>query len=164
MAAELRRALAARGMSGKALGDAIGMSHSTVYDILRNDRVPTVQTAALMADALGWPNLVNIARRDRTKTCEVCGTSFVDAGRNGVARCCGPTCQGTRYQRRVRGSIVADNLRGRAEVAENRLDLHRRAVAAFCAGCEPESFCRDAECSLRPVSPLPLADRRLRVA
>ena len=160
MAAELRRALAARGMSGKALGDAIGMSHSTVYDILRNDRLPTVPTAALIADALDWPAIARIAQRDRTKTCAVCGVTFVDAGRNGTARSCSPECQTTRYQREVRG-VITTSLRGRAEVAENRLRRHQAAVAAFCRGCEPEGTCRDARCPLRIVSPLPLARRRV---
>jgi transcriptional regulator with XRE-family HTH domain len=36
------------------------------------------------------------------------------------------------------------------------LEDHRTAVAAMCAACEPEGRCRDGDCPLRSVSPLPL--------
>ena len=156
LAAELRAALAVRRRSGKWLGDAVGMSHSTVYDILRHSRVPTVPTAQLLADALDWPKLVTIAVERRTKRCEVCGGSFVDAGRNCIARCCSPECQNTRYARKRRG-VEVTSLRGRAEVAENRLERMQHLVAAFCGECtQGDAACRTPDCILRPVSPIPL--------
>lgn len=39
-------------------------------------------------------------------------------------------------------------------------DRHILAVEAFCNGCEPEGVCRDAECPLRSVSPLPVRTAR----
>ena len=32
----------------------------------------------------------------------------------------------------------------------------RKAIAAYCAGCEPEGTCRTPSCALRDFSPLPL--------
>lgn len=44
---------------------------------------------------------------------------------------------------------------GRLRRISNRLNVHMAAVEAFCHGCEPEGLCRDNECPLRAVSPLP---------
>jgi len=46
--------------------------------------------------------------------------------------------------------------RQRVDQQGRLLEDHRQAVEAMCRGCEPEGRCRDAECALRPVSPLPL--------
>jgi transcriptional regulator with XRE-family HTH domain len=48
----------------------------------------------------------------------------------------------------------------RARRMQNTVDRHTSAVEAFCNGCEPDGICRDAECPLRPVSPLPVSAPR----
>lgn len=40
------------------------------------------------------------------------------------------------------------------------LQIHRSAVASMCRSCEPDGFCHQSDCALRPVSPYPLAGRR----
>lgn len=44
----------------------------------------------------------------------------------------------------------------RVDQQERQLAEHRAAVEAMCRACEPEGRCREAACSLRSVSPLPL--------
>lgn len=39
------------------------------------------------------------------------------------------------------------------------LDRHRAAVEKFCRSCEWDGFCKNVECELRPISPLPLEPR-----
>lgn len=48
----------------------------------------------------------------------------------------------------------------RARRMQNLVDLHTVAVEAFCNDCEPEGVCRDSDCPLRPVSPLPMSPAR----
>lgn len=51
----------------------------------------------------------------------------------------------------------SDSKRGRrVESVQQRLDVARVAVDAFCRSCEPDGYCQTPECELRPVSPLPL--------
>lgn len=45
----------------------------------------------------------------------------------------------------------------RIDRSARQLAVANAAVAAFCAGCEPEGVCRTADCPLRALSPLPLA-------
>ena len=56
---------------------------------------------------------------------------------------------------------IGSTIDKRAALAERRLTVHQRSVAAYCAGCEPEGRCVTPDCPLRPVSPLPLYERRL---
>jgi hypothetical protein len=41
-------------------------------------------------------------------------------------------------------------------IARRQLALHRGAVGKFCRWCSSDGMCPDANCLLRPVSPLPL--------
>lgn len=163
MAAELRRALAARGMSQTTLARLSGYGASNIAKVLAGERYLSPHTAARIAEALDWPAIVTVAIKDRTTTCALCGASFVRPITRGPQRYCGRKCRRAASARQSR-----DSHRRRAltetRLARERLSLHQQAVAAFCHGCEPEALCRDASCALRPVSPLPLADRRLRVA
>jgi len=46
-------------------------------------------------------------------------------------------------------------------IEEQEIVRLRNHIAAFCMSCEPDvPKCRDEACPLRPVSPLPLAERR----
>jgi hypothetical protein len=42
-------------------------------------------------------------------------------------------------------------------VARRRLPVFQAAIEAMCRACEPEGYCRDGSCPLRPVSPFLLA-------
>lgn len=155
---EFLRGRSAAGMTLRELAAITGISTSNLCRIAHGS-MPTAETARLVAEALDRPGILERAIAARTKVCEVCGASFVDGGRNNTARCCRLECQRTRHQRKVR-NVESLSLRGRAEVAENRLELYQSAVERFCLECEPEGMCRDRACGLRPVSPLPLAVRR----
>lgn len=48
-------------------------------------------------------------------------------------------------------------------VARRRMPVFQAAIEAMCRACEPEGFCRDAACPLRPVSPLLIRDKLLGV-
>jgi hypothetical protein len=51
--------------------------------------------------------------------------------------------------------------RGRRVDGQGRaLALRSAAIDAMCRACEPDGYCRMAECPLRPVSPLPYREAR----
>jgi hypothetical protein len=37
---------------------------------------------------------------------------------------------------------------------KRRMDAYSKAIEAFCQACEPDGFCKTADCPLRDVSPL----------
>lgn len=49
---------------------------------------------------------------------------------------------------------------GRVRQMEGQLEAHLTAVEAMCRSCEPEGLCRNEECPLRSVSPLPYVPMR----
>lgn len=155
----LRRAMTRRAMTGVTLGSMTGISAPDISEARHGGSLPSLPRAGLLADALDWPGLVELMVELRTSACTVCGATFVD-GTNALRQLyCTPACGITIQNRKRRDS------RGDAGILErNRLATLQQAVAAYCRGCEPAGLCRDAECPLRPVSPLPLADRRVRVA
>lgn len=72
--------------------------------------------------------------------------------------------------RKTLGAALAEYARSesrrttRSRSLETRLGVIQMAVDAMCAGCEPLGVCRDGDCALRPVSPLPLALKPDKVA
>lgn len=155
----LRQAMTRRGMTGVALSRLTGIDAPDVSDIRHGHRFPSLDRATRLADALDWPGLSSLMVELRTSVCAICGASFVDPSRDLRQRYCSDSCASTSQDRRRRGSRTELGI-----VEAHRLRDHQEAVAAYCRGCEPEGLCRDAACPLRPVSPLPLADRRARVA
>lgn len=154
-ARELNRAMKARDVGARPVIDAIGTGRSAIR-LWRSGRgLPRLETCQRLAAALDWPRLEVLGRELRTKACEVDAVPFVDDTGSDNRRFCSPSCQRVAEKRRM-GSTVDK----RAAVAERRLVDHRAAVAAYCAGCEPSGICITADCALRPVSPLPLGERR----
>lgn len=147
----LTETMAARGVGKKGLTRQLGVSGGLLWQWSNGNNLPRMETALRLAEALGEPRLADIVREARTASCEVCGASIINEG-GGPVRFCTEAC---RVVRNVARSGTPT--RQRAVVAERRLALYQDAVAAYCAGCEPEGLCRDAECALRPVSPLRLA-------
>jgi transcriptional regulator with XRE-family HTH domain len=145
--------LAARGVSKKSLARQLGSSGGLIWQWCAGNNLPRLETALRLSEALGEPRLATIVREARTQHCETCGTAIVNEGGSPI-RFCTESCKAIRNQLRS-----GTPTRERAIVAERRLSLHRDAVAAFCAGCEPDGLCRDVDCALRPVSPLRLAKR-----
>lgn len=147
----LTETMAARGVGKKGLARQLGTSGGLLWQWAHGNNLPRLETALRLAEALGEPRLASIVREARTQQCETCGTDILNEGGTPV-RFCGETCKAIRNQ--LRGGKPA---RERAVVAERRLALYQESVATFCRGCEPDGLCRDAECALRPVSPLRLA-------
>lgn len=176
-AAELARALHVRGITKNELGRASGVGHTAIDHYANAAVLPRTMTARAIADALAWPRLFEIVQLSRQGVCKLalCRKPFTN---NGGARklYCSYQCRDvaeklrlskTRAAARTRGAdarterAARDNLRGVIrEVREERDEL-RIAVEAMCRSCEPGGVCQTYDCPLRPVSPLPLNDRRI---
>lgn len=154
---DLRRALVAYGVKQVELAASLGVRPTTVSEWCRGVRFPSMAQADGIAESL--PGLAHIVIAAHTVECIVCGRTTVHGKGNSRARYCGSDCKATDHSRRRR-----EGSRDVGIVARHRLAQHQAAVLAMCRACEPEGMCRDAGCALRPVSPLPLADGRLRVA
>lgn len=158
--AELRRAMAARGMTCRSLAEAIGCASATIGSARKPTWRPNQQLAVAMAEVLDWDGLVGLSLKANTRECGYCGKAFVL--QRMPARFCSKRCRENVWQSRARyPQKKAERLRSR-KLLDARLTLYQQAVAAFCKGCEPEGLCRDAGCALRPCSPLPLV--RVRAA
>lgn len=149
----LEETMARRGVGKKGLARQLGTSGGLLWQWAHGNNLPRLETAMRLAEALGEPRLADIVREARTVPCEVCGTPILNEG-GGPVRFCTDACKVVRNVLRS-----GTPTRQRAIVAERRLALYQDAVAAMCHGCEPEGLCRDAECALRPVSPLRMARR-----
>lgn len=152
---ELERAMKARGVGRRPVARAVRASETSVMYWRTGRILPRIVTAEKLAEALSWPRLTTLASELRRKSCLVCGAEFVDDSGSDNRLYCTLSC------RSVRGkATVRVDRRTRAAMAERRLTAHQRAVAAYCAGCEPSGRCSTPECALRPVSPLPLFEER----
>lgn len=158
---ELERAMKKRGISARVLNETLGRkgngggSRTTIMYWRTGRILPRIETARLLAEALDAPVLATLAIELRRKSCIVCATEFVDDSGSDNRVYCSASCQRVKEKMRV-----GVDRRQRAAIAERRLIVHQRAVAAFCASCEPSGRCVTPECDLRPVSPLPLFEKR----
>lgn len=148
-----------------------GWSYCQFHSWLAGSSLPRLDRAIKLAEVLDWPQLSIIVREARTSTCQRpgCGRTFIsEAGH--VRKYCSARCRqlvhdyDLRYTHATRKKVVTeDELEHRvqqflAEQAAQHDELlaHRTAVASMCNDCEPEGYCRTADCPLRSVSPLPL--------
>lgn len=152
---ELDRAMKTRGVGRRNVAHGIGSSDTSVMYWRTGRILPRIVTAQKLADALEWPRLASLAIELRRKRCIVDDVEFVDDSGSDNRVYCSLSCQKVKGKR-----DVGTDRRTRAAIAERRLIVHQRAVAAFCGSCEPGGQCFAAECELRPVSPLPLYEER----
>lgn len=154
-ARELERVMRHRDVGTRPVAEALGASRTTIMYWRTGRVLPRLATAARLAQVLDAPRLLELAGELRRKRCPVDDVEFVDDTGSDNRIYCSTSClrvgQKAKAGRPVRETAVR---------AERALARHRAAVAAMCAGCEPEGACRDAECALRPVSPLPLLELR----
>lgn len=148
---ELSRAMKARGVGARTIQESVGVGRSAVGNWRQGRNLPRTETAKVLAQALDWPRLATLAAELRSRPCVIDGVVFVDDSGTDNRLYCSWSCRNV-AEKRADGS----DRTLRAAVAERRLTVHQRAVEAFCGGCEPSGRCVTAECSLRPVSPLPL--------
>lgn len=158
-ATELTRAMARRGVGTRPIAEAMGSSRTTIMYWRTGRILPRIETADRLAAALDAPILSTLARDLRRKSCSIDGVEFVDDSGSDNRVYCSASCQTVAEKRRK--GVTTDK---RAAVAERRLLAHQRAVAAFCAACEPDGRCVNAECPLRSISPLPLFDSHIDIA
>lgn len=157
-----RSARTRRGMTNTEVRMRLGVSDNAVSRWATGQRLPHHERAVGLAEMLDAPHLARLSIELRGRTCVICERAFIDMSARLHGRCCSPACR-ARYGDQGNAAKAA-RTRVRGELARRRLTIHQEAVTAFCRACEPEGLCRTSTCELRPVSPLPLADERLRVA
>lgn len=151
-AADLRRALRTRNQTRPDLVKATGACSTLVKNWLEGKAYPDHPTVVVLADHLDWPQLVERSIADRTGTCEACGNPTFTTRGAVPARFCGVRCRRRASDRRKYGRKLTQD----RKILRYRLEEHEAAVRAYCFGCSPEGVCVEADCTLRPVSPLPL--------
>jgi transcriptional regulator with XRE-family HTH domain len=154
---ELQKARRLAGIGVHRIEEQLGISRSTLRQYEAGYNLPSLQKGAQLADALGCERLIELLREARTELCANCGGPFVNPGT--PQRYCSPRCFEAAQKKRVGLSTAhrADVAERSLAAAERTLDEFRSAVATMCLECEPEGFCRQSECPLRPVSPLPFS-------
>lgn len=162
--AELRRAMTTRRATRTDLVKATGACSTLAKRWLEGRVWPDHPTVVTIADLLDWPGLVALSVEARTGTCEACdGPTFTTRGSR-KPRFCGARCRRRIADRRKHGRVLSQD----RKILRYRLEEHVEAVAAYCDACTgAEHICRDGDCPLRRVSPLPwipLASFRSRAA
>lgn len=163
----IKRKRKALGYTQKYVAELMGVSSRCIYMYEFQHSSINVENAASLANILDAPELMDIVRRHREKSCVICYKTFLDASSHWRKLTCSTRCFRTWKQRKQRldGDVYRERglmrTQGRLMVAEGRLREKDAAIAAFCRACEPELVCRNAGCQLRSESPLPLATQRI---
>lgn len=153
-AAELGRAMDARGMTRAQVAEAMGSQHVTRW--ISGKTLPEHPTVVELADLLGWSRLVELSAAIRTGPCSMCGNPGLNMRKPWPPRYCSKACMYRASDRRHRGVVKMT----RAESQSRRLTAHQAAVRAFCLACTERTLvCLQPKCELRPVSPAKLARR-----
>ncbi len=148
----LRQAMTKRQARRADIYRPLGACSTSVKQWLDGTVYPDHGTVVAIADILSWPSLVDQSIRDRSGVCEGCGKPTMATRGKHPPRYCGDRCIRRLHDRQRRD---AKRLQVVGVVARER-DRLREAVAAFCASCTAgESICREEDCELRSVSPLP---------
>lgn len=146
-------AVAKSGLNLTQLGVALGCTRQNVRELQRG-RIPGPNVASRLAEALDQPELLRLAIKARGIHCAVCGQPATAL--TSRRRYCSDACWRIGYTlgRRAPSEVEMAIL--------EELNGARSAIDAFCRSCEPEGVCRQAECPLRMMSPLPLVTARAR--
>lgn len=157
----IREAKVKSGLTWAALADSIGTSTTHLKRLAVGGCLASPEMAAHLAEHFGNPVLVDIMARLRTRTCVRCGVTFRTQAHSQQRIYCTEACQNrAQYDKRIDGRDYT--LKGtRSELHDSRALAAQQsaAIAAFCASCEPDGYCRMRSCELRDVSPLPLSRR-----
>jgi transcriptional regulator with XRE-family HTH domain len=151
--------MARQGISVNELARRTGWQKATISDYRRGEHLPLVGRAGAIAEVLAAPRLLALCVSLRTVTCDECERTFVRDKRGGnQQRWCTFACK-DRYRKRV--TYAADRAwTGKRYDTWQRIAKRLQGrVDAMCRSCEPDGLCRQADCELRGVSPLPI-DRR----
>lgn len=189
--AALDRRMRERRIGAKTLGPQCKVAVSAIGMYRGALNIPSLQVAQRLADALDAPELLAIVEAARTKQCRRCNRTFVAT--HHVSRYCSIACRtlgapGTQRSSSkpeqavqiLRGELLRvgavrkqsvgqaltllDDVLEPVRQAVGLTEVYSAAVEAMCRECEPEGLCRNVECPLRPVSPLPVAGDKVDVA
>jgi hypothetical protein len=151
----VQRAIARRHLEDAAgrrwIAAECGVDKAHIWAIWTGRSIPSVTLVAKLADVLHAPDLIRTSNAIRTKACAICGQPYLDSTGELKRLYCGDSCHKTALSRQRRGSHLES-----IAITRRMLERHRDAVGKFCRACACDSVCPDAECVLRPVSPLPL--------
>lgn len=142
-----------KGIGKVPLSAAAGVTKSAIGEYRHGRNLPTRQTAARIAYALGSPKLLAIVEDARRGECATCGSLvWQDYGRPTLY--CSVACRsigGALHHAEKRRGTRADR-----EMLIGTLDAYRMAVGDFCGGCPDNQYgaCANTGCDLYAVTPL----------
>lgn len=149
---ELRKAMAAQGRSVRGFAADMEISRTRLHNWLAGTSMPTVERSEVLADALHWPRLVELAKEARRKACDNCGKTFVNEHQS-PRRYCSTACKNNQAKQ---AGARRDLSRA---VLQRRVAVLDRAIAEMCGECEPSGVCQTPTCPLQlsGVSPASIA-------
>lgn len=143
------------GLTNEEVADLCEVSDSAVSAYRRGKRTPSMRTCVRLGGELLTPYIVELARQLYSSSCLICGRETVDGGQQYKKRYCSYSCKSTASSRRAREKTQRKR-ESTQFMYRQRLEKTNEAIAAFCDDCTGrEGLCRDEDCLLRPVSPLP---------
>ena len=150
-------------MQKKQLAELVDSSDRWIWAVEAKKHAISYEMAARIAEALDSPQLMQAVTAMRTKTCLICGASYIDTTNTMRKEYCRSLCTRVDVQRKEREyqgqwkdrKVMKAN--GEARVFSRRYLDAKKAIDAYCRSCEPEGLCRTEDCPLRSQSPLPLA-------
>lgn len=149
-AVELRRALAARSVTGHGLAAAVGISQRQVWFWMDGRSLPFLRTATRAADALNWPRLFEIIKEARTVRCLACKRTLVTENSAALRWYCDEVCRKVATALGQTGQVASPQ--------QVKITALQKAIGDMCDACEPSGLCNDGSCPLRGVSPLPVRE------
>jgi hypothetical protein len=157
---EFKKALEVRKMNLTKLAEEVDMAYDSLKKYKRGVHLPTMESAAKLADALKWPALSEAAKLQQTCEAEDCERTFWVNNR-AKRRFCTRACSTRTYRLNVLRPDGKKRVKSEYLRKTHQLALHEEAVRLFCISCVGSDYiCPDAECPLRPVSPMPLREKR----
>jgi hypothetical protein len=131
---------------------------SSVTQMRTGRYLPSMRKASQVAEALEAPELLHLRAELGKRACEVCGRQYIEDHRGGYGqRWCSRACRDVGRKREKSAESRAYTLKRYDRW--RRLALYRQGlIDTMCRSCEPDGACRQADCALRPGSPLPLLE------
>jgi hypothetical protein len=162
----LTMAMRERGHNDVTLAAATGINRRTIGFWRHGGNFPRYHLALKAAEALMWDQLAVLAQEAHTKTCalEGCERTFIDTTRSGHKKFCtrGHGHAAERRQERSRRLVETEN---DSKLKTMAIKKYQSTIDAFCRSCGIDA-CPDSTCVIQVagLSPLPVADERLRIA
>lgn len=156
---QTKAALRQRGISASDLARAVGVIPDTMFRTLRGEQAGSIELWNRITEELGRPDLMEIVLKNFERTCRVCMATYYDyvirrVGSKRERMTCSKVCGDTWAKRAKR--TANERASGRdLTMMRRKVERYDAAVVAFCRSCEPLGVCRNEDCELRTISPLP---------